>query len=305
MTADTTTDVKRLVQRAEDDPTSVTATDIRPYLDADDDITRKRALDVCQAVAYSEPARIDPLLEDVIDFVDDDFLAIKHAALGTVGHVVQANPDPIAERTETLVGALDGETPLTRFLASKTIALLSAERPERVAEHVEGVFGVLAEESPDVPEEIKQPSFGQPDEYEPVREQVGENIAQNENARELAAKTLVEIVKNEPEAIASHVDELSPYLDDDNEIVTGAIVEVVATLASEDYEVPETVVAPLEQSLQEDSTQLQARSLRALGYLSATDAVETIETVADETDDEELAAFAEDTAKWLRTASEE
>lgn len=302
MPVDTAEDVEALVERAEEDPTSVTVDDVRPFLESDDEITRKRALDVCQAVAYTDAERILPLVPELIAFADDDFLAIKHSALGALSHLVQDEPDAVAEGVGTVARSLDGETPLTRFLAAKTVALLAVKRPERVAEHVDSLFDALDRDDPTVPEEVKQPSFGSPDEHEPVREEIGKNISQNQNARELAATTLLVVAETDPEAIVPHLDAVERYVTDDNAIVSGQFVDVVSTLATEDYALPDGIDERVEATLPDGSTQLRARSLRALGYLTATDAVETIRDVAEETDDDELAAFAEDTAEWLESA---
>ncbi|CCQ34453.1 HEAT domain containing protein [Halorhabdus tiamatea SARL4B] len=302
MTANATGDVESLVERAEEEPTSVTAEDVRPFLEADDDIVRKRALDVCQAVGYVDSDRIAPLIPDILTFVEDDFLAVKHSALGAIGHLVPDEPDAVAKGVQALTRELTGETPLTRFLAAKSVALLAFERPAVVAGHAEELVAALGQEGPTLPES-KQTTFADPD--DPVREEVGKNVAQNENARELTAKALVAVAETDPDAIAPHLEALRPYVDDQNEIVAGPLLEIVSTLAAEDYAVPDGVAERVEATLPNGSTQLQARSLRALGYLSATDAVDTVRTVAEEAEDDELAAFAADTAEWLESVDDE
>ncbi|MFB6202181.1 MAG: hypothetical protein ABEI98_09245 [Halorhabdus sp.] len=305
MSADTTADVEKLVERAEDDPSSVSIEEVRPYFEAEDEFTRKRAIDICQAIAYVEPERVVPLVPDLVAFAEDDFLAIKHAALGAISHIVQDEPDAVLDGIDTVAQSLDGETPLTRFLAAKSFGLLVAERPERVAEHLDALFAALAREGPEVPEEIEQSTFGAPDEHEPVREEIGRNISQNENARQLAAKTIGAIVKDDPDAIVPYLEEVPTYVDDRDPIVSGAFVEIVSDLAAADYDLPDETAERVEATLPDGSTQLRARSLRALGYLSATDAVETIQDVAEDTDDDELEAFAEDTAEFLQSTAGE
>ncbi|WEL21000.1 hypothetical protein [Halorhabdus sp. BNX81] len=302
MTADATGDVETLVERAEEEPTSVTVADIRPYLEADEDITRKRALDVCQAVAYVDSERIAPLIPDLLDFVEDDFLAVKHSALGAIGHLVPDEPDAVAEGAEKLTRELTGETPLTRFLAAKSVALLAFERPGALVDHVEELVAALGQEGPRLPDESTESQFTASD--DPVREEIGKNVAQNENARELAAKALVAVAETDPDAIVPHLGALQPYVDDRNEIVSGPLIEIVSTLAADDYTIPDGIAERVESTLPDGSTQLRARSLRALGYLSATDAADTVRTVAEEADDEELAAFAADTAEWLESADD-
>jgi len=301
MTADATADVEALVERAEEDPRSVTAEDIRPFLEVDEDIVRKRALDVCQAVAYVDSDRVSPLIPDILTFVEDDFLAVKHSALGAIGHLVPDEPDAVAEGVETLTQQLTGETPLTRFLAAKSVALLAFERPAVLTDHVDALVATLGQEGPTLPES-ERTTFADPD--DPVREEVGKNVAQNENARELAAKALVAVAETDPEAIAPHLEALRPYVDDQNTIVSGPILEVVSRLAADDYAIPDGIAERVEATLPDGSTELRARSLRALGYLSATDAVDTVWTVAEEAEDEELAAFAADTAEWLESADD-
>lgn len=305
MTPDATADVENLVERAEEDPTTVTVEDIRPFLAADDEITRKRALDVCQAVAYVDAERIAPLVPDLRTFVDDDFLAIKHAALGALGHLVPEEPDAVAEGIEPIAAELDGETPLTRFLAAKTVALLAVERPGRVAEHVEELLAALDQEGPAVPDEVTQSQFSGPDENEPVREEIGKNVAQNENARELAATALAEVVTTDPDAFVPHLEDVRTYVDDQNDVVSGNVVDIVSTLAAADYDLPDGTADRVEATIPDGSTQQQAQALRALGYLTATDAVDTVWTVAEEAEDEELAAFAADTAEWLESVDDE
>ncbi|WEL17113.1 HEAT repeats containing protein [Halorhabdus sp. SVX81] len=302
MTADATGDVETLVERAEEEPTSVTVADIRPYLEADEDITRKRALDVCQAVAYVDSERIAPLIPDLLDFVEDDFLAVKHSALGAIGHLVPDEPDAVAEGAEKLTRELSGKTPLTRFLAAKSVAFLAFERPGALVDHVDALVAALDQDGPTLPDEPAGSQFTGPD--DPVREEIGKNVAQNENARELAAKALVAVAETDPDAIVPHLEALGPYVDDRNEIVSGPLIEIVSTLAADDYTIPDGIAERVESTLPDGSTQLRARSLRALGYLSATDAADTVRTVAEEADDEELAAFAADTAEWLESADD-
>lgn len=305
MPADATADVEELVERAEEDPESVTVADIRPYLEAEDEITQKRALDVCQAVAYVDSERIAPLVPELIEFAGDDFLASKNAALGTISHLAPDETDAVAEGLETLTRALDSETPITRYLAAKCVAFVAADRPEEVAEHVEQLFAALNRESPDFPEEIQQgKSFSSPDETTPERDEISKNVAQAENARELAAKTVVEVTKADPDAIEPYIENVHAHVDDTNQVVSGALIEVVSILSSEGYTLPAGTADRIESTLPEGSTQLRARSLRALGYLSATGAVDTIRDVAEDTDDEDLATFAEETANWLESASE-
>lgn len=303
MTVDATGDVESLVERAEEEPTSVTAEDVRPFLEVDDDIVRKRALDVCQAVAYVDSDRIAPLIPDILTFVEDDFLAVKHSALGAIGHLVPDEPDAVAEGVQALTRELSGETPLTRFLAAKSVALLAFERPAVLTDHVEDLVAALGQEGPTLPEDSTQTQFTGPD--DPVREEIGKNVAQNENARELTAKALVAVAETDPDAIAPHLEALRPYVDDQNEIVSGPLLEIVSTLAADDYDVPDGIAERVEATLPDGSTELRARSLRALGYLSATDAVDTVRTVVEDAEDDELAAFAADTAEWLESADDE
>lgn len=302
MTDDAKTAVEDLIDRIESETGRVTAEDIRPYLDHDEQVVRKRAADAAFTVASDDPDEIRPLIDRLTELADEGFIATRQSALGALGAIAAEDPAAVESGFEAYVDGLQASAPRTRIRAGRPFALIVGENPEIAVDHIEDIIAAVEVEQPSEPVSDDATFGGQPD---PAAEMVGEDMKHHEYARELAANALVDIVEVHPAPIADEIDDIEHWLDDQNQLVAGAATDVVAALAEAGYDLPDGISERLQANLDDRPVELQARTVRALGHLEATDAIDSIRTLAENTDDEDLAGLAGDTADWLeQTATE-
>lgn len=296
MTSDATGVVEDLVERVESAPESITAEEIERFLTHDEKNVQKRAADVCMALARNDPETVEPVGPILIEMAGDDFHATKNSALGALGVLAEDSSEVVRDGFERYAEGLTDPLPVTRLLASKPFALVTADHPELAAEHLPAILQAVDFDPPVVP----TPEETEIDiDREPVRSKLTDEQKAHNTARELAAAALVDVAAADPEAIETSGDRIFSLVEDSNDIVAGAAIDAIAELATAEYDVPAEVVDSIEETLDGGSKELRARAIKALGHLGAVESVDAIQAVARDTDDEDLAEFAEDTVRWL------
>jgi len=296
MTSDAKAAVEDLIDRIESSTGRVTAEDIEPYLDHDEQVVRKRAADAAFAVASNEPDEIVPLVDRLIEMADDGFIANRQSAFGALGAIAAEDPAAVEDGFDTYVEGLQDSTPRTRIRAARSFALVVGENPELAVGSLDDIVAAVDVEEPDEPVTEQADFAGQPD---PAAEMVAEDVSNHEFARELASNALVDAVEVAPEAVAEYADAIRPWLDDGNTMIVSAAIDVYSALAAEGYDLPDDLSDHIEAGLVDAPVEVQARAIRALGYLEATDAADTLRDLAQTTDEDELASLATDTADYL------
>lgn len=284
-----------LVETAKSDPESIDPEEIDRLLADDWEEMRNTGLKVLVGLAADDTDRVVPFTEEVIDCLDESYgLARSHAAL-VCWLVAEDRPDLVVPGIPQLVSNLRDTTPLYRFRAARAVAVLGRSRPEAFVEQTDALVGVIVE-GPDLPEP------GDPPEPEGEGVDLPEpDLARSAATKEVAVNVLVEVAGEAPSVVADHLPELLPELSNDDSVehVRGGIVDVVARIARADPDAAEPAVSPLIDLLDDDSTMIRSRAIRALGYAEATEAIGPLQDVAETDPDADVRDLASETADWL------
>lgn len=289
-----------LLERAKSEPGTVDPAAIEEVLEADAGTDRNSALKVLAVVAHDDPDRVVDRLDLVVDHLTDPHLVARCTAAMVLARVARDRPERAVPAVPALVGLLDEEPPLLRYRAAGALAPIVDARPSAFVDRADALLDALLD-GPTVDAETPTTAIDRATQATNRNrgDRAGEDRIRSKHVREVAANVLVEVGREDPDAVVGRVPDLVSLLSDDHEPVRAAIVEVVRHVAESTPAAVEPAIDPLVDLLDDDALVVRARAVRALGYAEATRAASDLERLA-EADDGEIAAIAADTAEWLR-----
>lgn len=295
-----------LMKAADSDPDDIDIETVDELLSSDMGRARDAALKALTVLAHDDPDRVEPYVDDIIAGLDDSFLNARNSAAMALTVLAQEQSDDVVPAIPSLVDALDEDPPLFRFRAAGAVAPLADAHPEEFVDHADRLIDALVD-GPRVkdPEDVVEddtPAKQLEKQMTQLRARTDEHRKdkqRSQGTREVAANVLVDITREDPDALADRLSELVPLLSDDVPSVRGAIVEVIRHVAEDDPDAVDEVVDPLLELLDDEVDFVRARAVRALGYAEADEAIEPLRDLAEDEADEDVAELAEDTADWL------
>ncbi|MCU4740795.1 HEAT repeat domain-containing protein [Natronoglomus mannanivorans] len=294
-----------LVDTAKSDPDAIDLEEIEALLDDDWEERRNTGLKVLVGLAADDPERVVPFVDDVIDCLSESYgPARSHAAL-VLTLLVEDYPELVEPAIPQLVDNLTDETPIYRYRAARTIALQTEATPESFVEHADDLIDVLID-GPTVSKPAPPDDPSRREQHKGQVEHLQPDFARSAATKEVAANVLVEVAEREPSVCAERLSDLYSVLENEDEVplVRGAIVDIVKHIAMADAADSPAVTDVLIDHLDDDTTVVRARAIRALGFAEVADAIEPLRTVAESDPDEDVRDLASETADWLETAAD-
>lgn len=304
MVSDDIEAIQSLLEEAEADDERVDFDDLDPYLTHENNDVRARAVEAVLEIVKDHPERALKRKSLLLDLANHDYIAVSQNAHAILGLVVPEQPEEFKDDTETFIDAVTSPIGTIRVLAAKSFGAIAHEYPETLAPHADALVEILTEEYtdddlPDLVEDLQDPEL-----MRVIRDHDHEERQKYIVSKEVAANGLVEVARRRPEALTDATDTVLEATTNGNPTVAGAAIDILAELLEQGYDVPDETVSTMEDALEIDSVFVQARAIRMLGLLEATESVDAIETLVAETSDEDLRDLAEETAEWLRSQSE-
>lgn len=287
----------QLVETARSDPDAIDPAEIDRLLADDWEEMRNTGLKVLVGLAVNDPDRVVPFADDVIGCLDESYgLARSHAAL-VCWLLAEERPDLVEPAIPQLVDNLRDISPLYRFRAARAVATLGRQQPGSFVNHADGLVAAIVE-GPNLPEP------GEPaasDDIEDGMDLPEPDLARSAATKEVAANVLVEVAGEAPTVAADRFPDLLPELSNDDQVehVRGGIVDAVGRVARADPAAAEPAIEPLIDLLEDQSSMIRSRAIRALGYAEAAGAIEPLREVAESDPDPDVRDLASETADWL------
>ena len=275
---------------------------VRSALSDEDNLTRDRAAAVCLAVAEDDVEAVLPLLPALTDRLEDDNVNVLLKTLAALNVVAEAHPDSVADGVGGVCALLNHDLPRIQLSAGRLAQLVGVEHPEWFAPHAETLLAMLSAAVVD-PTSGAERMGGFVGNWE-LREQLadirrGEELQQY-SVRAIAGNLLVEVAARDPDALVPFVPTITDLLDAADPNVVACAAELLANVATDDPDAIADAVPELIECLDSQSTAVQARTIRALGFAEATEAIDPLRSLAaDESADENVRDIASGTVEWI------
>ncbi len=274
--------------------------------------TRKDALDAAVRIGKSQPDRITPLADRIVDRLDDSFLVARMTAANAVSTLAQRRPGAVSHGHAQLCSLLEEEPPLMRSRATQAVSHLVDSDPEPFVEHGGQFLEVLldgptVETGTDSLLPGDDPSLEEQKAVRQIRSNRGQALSNDKQrsvyVRRVAADSLSSIARVDPEACSQHVLDCLELFEDEQARVRGEAVEFVRHVAEWDPGAVEGAIDPLADRLEDNAEFVRARAIRALGFAEATQTVPRLEAATAAESSDTVAELAATTAEWLETRS--
>jgi len=295
-----------ILETAKENPDAVDVDAVLALLEADQGTPRVVAIRSLIFLAQDDPDRVIGRVDRAVEALEDGFPPAESEAARLLSILARDYPEEVRPALAELVHMLDQDPPMTGYRSARALAQLLHHDPEGFVPHADYLLDVLTD-PPEVyaptPEELQEMPDGERERVrnllESRREEIAQDTARTYGIRELAANALVEVAEIDPDAVADRVDELPPVLTEEPGVVRAATIDVIANVARDDPGAVEPAVDALVEVVETDVESVQAHAVRALGYANATEAVDSLRTLAGSDVDPELRGLAADTADFI------
>lgn len=282
-------------------PETVDRADLRAALIDGSNRQRVHGAKVIATLAASDPDYVEPLVPTIAETLGDDRIVVNRELASALASVANIALETLEPAVGPLVALLNHDVPVVRGVAAMPVRLLALERPDWFVPHADMLLTVLEDQISDPTDGYDGVPLEEPDRYE-----LHHSIAQDEERRQLVARTvaaavLVEVADREPTILSADTDRLVALVGADDPAVVGTVADVIGSLANAGIEV-EAATTPLCGALTtwDHDDSVRARIVRALGYLEDPEAIAPLQRVAYEDDTSmELRELASETAVWL------
>lgn len=263
-------------------------------------LVRDQAADILLTFANTDPESALPAIPEIAVAIDSDHVNVTNKAVSTAMLVGEDHIDAIEPLVEPLVHCLYDEIPRTQAFAAKALQPVAKEHPEWLVDHVEVLLSVITADLDDPTEGMPDDVMGGSETTEQFQKVAEEEKKQQFLARSVAANLLYEAVEVDTAVGRSHVDELVAAIGESDGTVTAAVVDTLAAIGEADPIAIEDAVPSLVDLLENPSEEIQARSVKALGFSGDERAIDPLRELAEDSKaGEDLRELATQTADWI------
>lgn len=267
-------------------------------LASDELAERVDAAEDCAKFADADPDRATELAGPLIDTLDDEMVVVEQRAADAVGLLAEERPEAVTDAADPLIEIIAESVPRSQVQAARALRPIAAARPESCADSVDRIVETLA-----------APVTAPLDPTEDVPRDSGTrdtlvNAAETEKnhqyaARGVLANVMVAVAEERPAALAPLVGDVAALLDADEAELVGAAADAIAAVAEHDPDAAREAVPALTAALDHEDASARARAIAALGHVGDPDAVDPLEDVAAEDENEDVSDLAAETAAFL------
>ncbi|WP_435074344.1 hypothetical protein [Halorubrum sp. HHNYT27] len=281
-------------------PESIPPHEVRAALESERSLVRQRGAHVCVALAGTDVDRIRPFVDALGSALRDDDAGVRQTAASALQEIAAADPDAITGIVDDVVVLTRSDLPDIRLAGAELLAEVATERPSACASVVGELIESLDGPRAAVDNEAFAAHVTDRGTEEVIRQRDRESREYGRQARELLSNVLVAVADDTPAAVADHVDAVADLAATDDAIVRGAALDVLGALARESPESVRPVADVAVPALDAEANVVRARAVRLFGLLGDEAYVEALERVAERDEDDEIAAFADETAAFIR-----
>jgi HEAT repeat protein len=279
---------------------------LRSGLESENASVRTRAATVASGLTETDEETVVAVIPELLEALYDEQRVVIYQSLMALSQVAEDEADQLEPEIDRLVELTVHDLALIRMIASRTVGYVALERPELFTDHVETLVEATVKEPEAVfedetlAEEIDNPE--RMDAYQEVNQQ--EETRQS-YTRNVTINLLIEVAEYDASCLEPYADDLVGLLKDQDATVSRGAAEIVGKIARENPDAVEGAVDPLVDMLSHHDESIVATAITALGFIGDSDAVEPLEALADEGDQDEaphsqdLYDLAAETATFL------
>lgn len=280
------------------DPQSASPTEIRAALDDAHAPVRQRGARVCASLAEADVDAVRPFISELGQLLADENPGVVQTAASVLTEVATSNPDDVTEELDHAAALAESALGGVQLAGAELLATVAKQRPA----HCEPIVGALLESfsqsSPSddqsvaarVDDQITRRTIQQHEREEQQHEQV---------AQQVFANVVVAVADTDPSAVADHIDTIARLTTAEDLVVRGAALDVLASIASDTPSTVAPVADAVVACLDADEEVITARAIQTLGHLEDEQYAERLRDLAASATDDDIAAFAEETATFL------
>lgn len=289
------------LEPADATPRTVDRADLRTALTDGSNRQRVHAAKITATLAASDPDYVEPLVPTIAEGLGDERVVVDRELASALASVADESPEALDPAVGPLVGLLAHDVPVVRSVAAMPVRLLAVDDPDLFTSHVDGLLNALEHTIDDPTAGFEAEPLEEPDRFE-----LHQTITQDEERRQLVARTITAAILSEisdrtPTALADHADRLIALLDSDSPTVVGASADCLGALAETGADVSratQPLCDALDAWTHDDAIRAQlVRAIGRVGEPAATPAVERV--AADDSASTELCELARETVAWL------
>ncbi|MFC6975243.1 HEAT repeat domain-containing protein [Halomicroarcula sp. GCM10025709] len=269
-------------------------------LEADRALVRRRGARVCAALAADDVDAVRAFVDTLGRLLRDDDPGVVQAAAAALTEVATADPDAATPVLDDATALADSTLGGVQIAGAQLLGAVAKRRPDRCTPVVAALLDRLVR-PPDhtesqsvaarVEDSVTQRTIQHYEQEERERERV---------ARQVFANVVVAVAEADPSALAGHVETVAEVATAEDPVVRGAALDILAAVARESPRAVDPVAETVIACLDADERVLRARAVQTLGHLGDERYADALDEIA-ETDDDEIAALAAETAAFLDT----
>lgn len=273
--------------------------DIRAALSSEEPLERQHGVRTCTMLLGESVEPVRPLVDDLAPLLEDQRTVVARHAGTALLAVGCEHPEDLVNAVPEILSLATREDNEMKLLGANLLATSVLERPEAAADDVHRLFPHLRQFSGAFEAGGAADMVDDAQTRQSIVEYEQENHRKKLQAFGTFANVLVAVADAEPEALFDHVDILVALTDQDDAVIAGCAIDAIGTIARADPDVAAPAFEGVRTCLERDDERIQARTVRALGFLGDDRAVDPLFALAEETDDEDVRRLAIETAEFL------
>lgn len=281
-------------------PETLDRDEVRAALASSQVHVRQRGARACERLVETDVEAVRPLVGELGQALTAENPGVVQSAASALHEIAEKDLTAVEGVVEQAAALADADLAGMQLAGAQVLAVVARERPEYCTSVVGGLVDSLGKPLPVTKADSLAESIDDWETRQTIRQHEQEERRHATLARQLFANVVVAVAEAAPAAVTDHVESVAELIDHDDPVVRGAALDILGAVGRES---PSTVVpftASIVACLDADASVLRSRAIRTLGYIGAEDAVEALETTAETDPHDEVAAFAEETAQFLR-----
>ncbi|MFC5368955.1 HEAT repeat domain-containing protein [Salinirubrum litoreum] len=281
-------------------PEALDADEIRAALTSSRAHVRQRGARACERLVEADVDAVRPLVGELGHALTADNPGVVQSAASALYEVAVADVTAVEDVVERAASLAESDLAGVQVAGAQVLAVVGRERPAYCTSVVGVLVDALDEQLTVAGDDSIAESVDDRETRQTIRQHEQEEQQHASLARQLFANVVVAVAEATPTAVVDHVAGVADLLDHEDPVVRGAALDTLGAVGRE----RPAAVAPFTDAivacLDADETVLRSRAIRTLGYVGATDAVAALEATAETDPHDEVAAFAAETAAFLR-----
>ncbi|WP_254273138.1 HEAT repeat domain-containing protein [Haloarcula marina] len=280
-------------------PESVDPAEIRAALDADSAPVRQRGARVCTTLAEDDTDSVRPVVDELGRALTDENPGVVQTAAAALTQAATADPAVVVETLDRAAALADADLGGVQIAGAQLLATVAKQEPAHCTPVVGTLLDRLGRPPASDDDESMAACVGDEITQRTIREHEEEEQQHERVARQVFANVVVAVAEAEPSALVDHVDTVADLTTAEDLVVRGAALDVLGAVGSESPSAVDPVADAILACLDADVGVLRARAVRTLGFLDDAQYADALSDVAATDPDDEVAAFAAETAAFL------